>query len=237
VAPAKTAPDFLSRRGAIADDGFPVSPAKVPAGSPNIGGVQAPAAFPAALADSFNAATPGQAPAGWQVTGAAAAATDPAGGFGASLVLTERPTASTAVRLFPVSGGVVGVRARLRASDAGHTGWLKVLDAKDGTVAAGGLTPGGHVAFTDGKHEEASAAVYPPDVWVPVSLLIRPEDGTYELSVNGVQQAKGALGEGTGLATKIQAAVAPGPDAATFSVDDVLVTPEPCPPAPMSDHA
>ncbi|MBO2448487.1 right-handed parallel beta-helix repeat-containing protein [Actinomadura barringtoniae] len=223
-------------------DGFPVSPAKVPAATPNIGGVQAPAAFPAGLADSFNAATPGQAPAGWQVTGSAAAAADPSGGLGSSLVLTERPTPSTAVRLLPVSGGVVRVRARLRASDTGHTGWLKVLDAKDGTVAAVGLTPGGHVAFTDGKHEEQSAAAYPPNAWVPVSLLIRPEDGAYELSVNGVQQAKGALGEGAGLAAKIQAALSPGPDAAkgtaTFTVDDVLVTPEPCPPAPMhDDHA
>jgi hypothetical protein len=217
-------------------EGFPVSPAKVPAASPNIGGVQAPAAFPAALADTFNAAAPGKAPAGWQVTGAAVAGADPAGGLGSSLVLTERPTASTAVRPFPVTGGVVRVRARIRATDADHTAWLKVLDAKGGAVAGVGLTPGGHVAFTDGKHEERSAALYPPNVWVPVSLLIRPEEGTYELSVNGVQQAKGALGEGAGLAAKVQMAVSPGPDAAMFAVDDVLVTPEPCPPPSTNDQ-
>ncbi|MEU5879420.1 hypothetical protein [Spirillospora sp. NPDC047279] len=220
--------------------GHPVSPSRVPAATPNIGGIQAAGAFPAALADTFDAAGTGAPPAGWKVTGTAVTRPDPAGAFGAALSLGLAATGTAAVRPFPVTGGGLRVRARLRAEALGAPVNLKVQDGAGAALASAGFDEAGRVRYTDGPDVRTVEGVsVPPGMWVPVSLLLRPERGDYELWVNGRRHATGELAEGAGLAGRVAVEVPGGPGQATFWADDVLVTPEMCvepPPAKAGAH-
>ncbi|MFF4343714.1 hypothetical protein ACFY00_27740 [Kitasatospora sp. NPDC001540] len=198
-------------------------------GAPNIGAYQGPAVCAPALADPFNTDTAGTAPAGWTVSGAAPAAlvgTDPATGeYGRSLLLTGQSADTAVTRSFTATtSGDLRVDARLWAGQTTAPLGLHVLDAAGNPVAQFSLAADGRAAYTDNGAWTDSAFAYPSGLWLPVSLVLHPAAGTYDVSVNGTALATARLTTGAGAAAQLRLRV-PGTSGQvpTFAVDDPLV--------------
>ncbi|GAA1166718.1 hypothetical protein F4556_001247 [Kitasatospora gansuensis] len=202
----------------------------VPAtGAVNIGAYQGPAVTAPSLADTFNTAPAGAAPAAWTVTGPAAGAVvgaDPSGGYGSALLLTRQSsTEVTAVRSFAAATGETRVDLRLRAGQTTAPLGVHLLDAAGAPVAQFSLAADGNAAYTDNGSWADAPFAYPPGSWLRVALLLHPATGTYDVLVDDVQLATARLTSGAGAASQLRLRVQPGTPAAGFAVDDPLVQP------------
>jgi len=203
---------------------FPLSLAPVPANAPNVGAVQAAAGPPVVLADTFDPDPEGAAPADWKVTGPAIVTADPAAFAGRSLSLTG---AASAERSFGATGGDARIDLRLFAGQAGKPLAVQVLDTKGHQVAEVGLGSSGHVTYSDDGTVKQSPFSYPVAAWTDLSMLLHPSTGTYTLTADGLPVASGKLTRGSGDPGRIS--VTSTEPAATFAVDDVMVSPACCP--------
>ncbi|WP_460369992.1 hypothetical protein, partial [Actinocorallia lasiicapitis] len=201
--------------------GFPVGVTRVPAATPNLGAVQAPAAYPPSLASTFNKAPLG-APAGWRTKGEVKIAPDPAGFTGNALVFGPD---SAATRTFPVGAGFLRVSARLRTTDPAKRVLFEVADAAGVPVAAVGVRDG-RLIYTDGADVRMLPYPVPANTWTRVGMLLRPETGTYDVLIGGTAVTTAGLRSDARVAERL---VAGADKEAGLALDDVLVLPEPCP--------
>jgi len=201
--------------------GYPVSASRVPAGSPNLGAAQAPAAYPASLADTFNSAKDGK-PEDWKVKGDVVIAPDPSGYTGNSLVLKDEAAATHG---FPAGAGFLRVNARMRSADTTKPVSMEIVDPDGKPVASVGITDG-HLTYSDDADLRVLPYTVPDGTWVRLSMLLRPETGSYDLSAGGTPLTSGQLRAGSGVASRL---VFAGDKGATLAADDVLVFPESCP--------
>lgn len=208
--------------------GFPLSCQEVPAASPNLGAVQAPAGFPPSLAEPFDEDPAGHAPKGWTIisrpakaTGAAVAP-DPEGFTGQALAL--RPPAA-AVRDFPATGG--DLRADARIWTQGH-GALRVqlLDRNGKRIADAGFDGSGALIYRDARAVRTTGFTAPAGAWTRLALILDPGDGTYDVWADGTVLATAKAGAGMPSAIAL---TAPEPrKGPPVAADDVLVLPSTC---------
>ena len=205
----------------------------VPAtGATDIGGYQGTAVCQPPIADTFNTDTAGTAPAGWTVSGTAAGAlvgADPASGeYGDSLLLKGQSTDLTVSQSFAAPIGDTRIDARLWTGQTDAPLGLQVLDAAGDPVALFSLAADGNAAYTDDGTWTDTSFAYPAGVWLPVSLVLHPAAGTYDVYVNGIRLVTAQLTSGAGPATQVRLRVQGGTLAPVFAADDVLVQPLSC---------
>ncbi|MEY9847173.1 hypothetical protein ABH940_004265 [Streptacidiphilus sp. BW17] len=201
-------------------------------GALDIGAYQGGAVCTPPVADTFNTDTAGAAPTGWTVTGPAAGAlvgADPAAGeYGSSLLLTGQSTDTTVTRSFTSPSGDLRVDARLWAGQTDAPLGLHVLDANGNPVAQFSLAADGNAAYTDNGTWTDSTFAYPSGVWLPVSLVLHPAAGTYDVYVDTTELATAHLTSGAGAPAQIRLRVQAGNLTPGFAADDVLVQPLSC---------
>ncbi|WP_344828296.1 right-handed parallel beta-helix repeat-containing protein [Actinocorallia longicatena] len=201
--------------------GLPVGPSRVPAGTPNLGAVQAPAAYPAGLAATFNADEPGD-PAGWRAKGDVKVAPDPAGFTGNSMVFGPE---SSATRDFPAGAGFLRAAARLWTSAPDAPVLFQLTDADGVPVASIGVRDGS-LTYTDDADGRVLPYPVPTGTWIRVGMLLRPETGTYDVTVGGTTLATADMRSDAGIASRLVIGAGKG---AKLAADDILVFPESCP--------
>ncbi|MFF7633271.1 hypothetical protein ACFZB9_08985 [Kitasatospora sp. NPDC008050] len=185
----------------------------------------------APLADSFNTDPAGSSPAGWTVSGPASGAlagADPSGGYGAALLLTSGTSTTSVVRSFTAPGGDVRIDTRLRAAQTGAALGFHVLDAAGNPLAQFSLAADGNAAYTDAGSWTDAAFAYPAGVWLPVSLVLHPATGTYDITVAGRPLGTARLTPGAGPAAQLRYNVPAASGAAAFAADDAFVQPLSC---------
>ncbi|MFC1437624.1 hypothetical protein ABUW04_05075 [Streptacidiphilus sp. N1-10] len=201
-------------------------------GAVDIGAYQGAAVCTPPIADTFNTDTSGAAPTGWTVTGTASGAlvgADPATGeYGSSLRLTGQSSDLTVAQSFAAPSGDVRVDARLWAGQTGAAVGLHLLDASGNPVAQFSLAADGNAAYTDSGVWTDSSFAYPASVWLPVSLVLHPSAGTYDVYVNGIRLATAHLTTGAGAAAQVRLRVPGGSAGSSFAADDLLVQPLSC---------
>ncbi|MEY9956628.1 right-handed parallel beta-helix repeat-containing protein [Streptacidiphilus sp. MAP5-52] len=205
----------------------------VPAtGAVDIGAYQGGAVCAPPVAENFNTDPAGAAPTGWTGSGAAASAlvgADPAAGeYGNSLLLAGQTTDSTITRSFASSSSDIRIDARLWAGQTTSPLGLHVLDTNGNPVAQFSLAADGNAAYTDNGTWTDSAFAYPSGIWLPVSLVLHPASGTYDIYVDNTELATARLTTGSGPAAQVRLRVQASSLAPAFAADDILVQPLSC---------
>ena len=85
-----------------------------------------------------------------------------------------------------------------------------------------------NAAYTDNGTWTDSSFAYPASVWLPVSLVLHPAAGTYDVYVNGTELATAHLTSGAGAPAQIRLLLPVDSAGASFVADDLMVQPLAC---------
>ena len=88
--------------------------------------------------------------------------------------------------------------------------------------------PGPTAERTSGRFGGPDGEISDEKLWLPVSLVLHPSAGTYDVYVDHSELATGRLTAGAGPAARVRIRVPAGSLAPAFAVDDVLVQPLTC---------
>ncbi|GAB2741575.1 hypothetical protein [Kitasatospora kifunensis] len=90
------------------------------------------------------------------------------------------------------------------------------------------LAADGNAAYTDAGNWTDANFAYPAGVWLPVSLVLHPATGSYDLTVAGNHLATARLTPGAGPASQLRYNLPATSAAAGFAADDAFVQPLGC---------